>query len=527
MDAQLLVKELARRPIRSAEDLSAAKRRLAKRFGIALPAHHTLLAGYRQLLKAGLIQPNPILVNLLRRRKIRTLSGVAVITVLTKPYACPGKCIYCPTEDRMPKSYIASEPAAQRALLNEFDPWKQVETRLAALHANGHATDKIELIVLGGTWSAYPKAYQTWFIKRCFDAANGRTAKSLTEAHKRNETATNRIIGLTLETRPDHITPAEVRRLRDLGGTRIQIGVQSTHDDVLKLTQRGHSMKEVHEATRLLKDAGFKINYHLMPGLPGSTFKKDIEDFDTVFNDPALKPDFIKLYPTVVVKTAVLYYWWRKGWYKPYTQKQLMKLIPELKKRVPRWVRIERLIRDIPGNDIVAGNLATNLRQILQQQGVVCQCIRCREARASAVKFSATKLWRDEYETTGAREIFLSYEDKRREKLFAFCRLRLPNPLTPVAEDGHLPLLRKFFPTLQGAALIRELHTYGQMIPIKSRKSAVQNIGFGKRLMLEAERIAKKNGYSKLAVISGIGVREYYRKLGYHLEDTYMVKRLK
>lgn len=467
---------------------------------------------------------NSGLLDLLRRRKIRTLSGVAVVTVLTKPHRCPGACVYCPTEARMPKSYLASEPAAQRALGYKFDPARQVAGRIAMLQTNGHPTDKIELIVLGGTWSAYPKRYQTWFIKRCFDAANGRAAPTLTQAQNWNESASNRVIGLTLETRPDWITPVEIRRLRDLGVTRVQLGVQSTHNDVLKLIRRGHTIEDVMTATRLLRDAGFKINYHLMPGLPGSNFKKDIEDFETVFGHPGLKPDFIKLYPTLVIKSSALYQWWKAGKYKPYTAVQLLKLIPELKKRVPRWVRIERLVRDISGNEIEAGSLATNLRQMLQERGVVCQCIRCCEARHSVVKANQVKLWTEEYLTDGGRELFITFEDKKRTKLYAFCRLRLPDSLN-VGEDDH-PHLRKLYISLKGSALIRELHTYGQLMPLKDKGTAVQHLGFGKRLMLEAERVAKLNGYKKMAVISGIGVRAYYRKLGYRLEDTYMVKRL-
>ena len=507
------------------DELTDFKRRMARKYRIGILSNNTLLEAYRQLLSDTNQVVNPNIIDVLRRRKIRTLSGVAVVTVLTKPHPCPGTCVYCPTEARMPKSYLASEPAAQRALGYKFDPYRQVAGRIAMLHVNGHLTDKIELIVLGGTWSAYPKRYQAWFIKRCFDAANGRVTSTLTTAQKLNERAPNRIIGLSLETRPDWITPIEVRRLRDLGVTRIQLGVQSTHNDVLKLIRRGHTIEDVMTATRLLKDAGFKINYHLMPGLPGSNFKKDIEDFDTVFGHPGLKPDFIKLYPTLVIKSSALYQWWKSGKYKPYTAAQLLKLVPELKKRVPRWVRIERLVRDIPGNEIEAGSLATNLRQMLQERGVVCQCIRCREARNSIVKANQVKLWTEEYQTDGGRELFITFEDKKRTKLYAFCRLRLPSNPTSVGEQA-LVRLRSMFPKLHSAALIRELHTYGQLIPLKGNSTAVQHLGFGKRLMLEAERVTKLNGYKKLAVISGIGVRAYYRKLGYRLEDTYMAKRL-
>ncbi|MDD5566721.1 MAG: tRNA uridine(34) 5-carboxymethylaminomethyl modification radical SAM/GNAT enzyme Elp3 [Patescibacteria group bacterium] len=525
MDWYPLVKKLLGSNVASSEDLAGFKRRVAKEFNLPIISNNTILRAYRQLIKAGRLPVSAPLLNTLRRRKIRTLSGVAVITALTKPYPCPGKCVYCPAEDQMPKSYLVSEPAAQRAFRAKFDPHRQVKTRIATLQANGHATDKIELIVLGGTWSAYPAAYQTQFIKRCFDAANGKIAPSLSAAQKRNERSKNRIIGLTIETRPDFITPEEIRRLRELGVTRVQIGVQTTDDRILKLVKRGHDVETITKATKLLREAGLKINYHLMPGLPGATPAKDIKTFREVFTDPRFKPDFLKLYPTVVLKNSPLYRLWKRGKYKPYSERQLMSLIPKLKALVPRWVRIERLVRDIPGPDIVAGSRLTNLRQVLNERGVICQCIRCREARASQVKPSQAELFVEKYRAAAGDEYFISFEDKTRKKLYAFLRLRLPNN-SPVGEIGQ-SRLQQLLPVLKNAALIRELHTYGQMIPVgRTDKKAVQHLGFGKRLMLKAERLARQKGYKKIAVISGIGVREYYRKIGYKLRDTYMVKQL-
>ncbi len=520
MNLTPVVKKLIQANIQTSDDLVRWKRKVAKDLKLTVLPNHTLLQAYRQFQKRHSRPINFVITSLLRRRKIRTLSGVAVITVLTKPHPCPGHCIYCPAEAKMPKSYLASEPAAQRALLNKFDPYRQTQTRLKTLQNNGHPTDKIELIILGGTWSAYPKKYQTWFIKRCFDAANGKTSKTLAAAQKINEKTANRIIGLTIETRPDYVNPDEIKNLREFGVTRVQIGVQTVDDKILKLVKRGHDAATVAKATQLMKDAGLKINYHIMPGLPGSTPKKDKEVFHTIFNDERFKPDYIKLYPTLVLKSSVLYRWWQQGKYQPYSEKRLLNLIPELKKLVPYWVRIERLIRDIPGPDIAAGNKATNLRQMLEQKGVVCHCIRCREARAKKIKRSQVKLFIEKYQASSGTEYFISHENKSRTELYAFVRLRLPSK--KVARDDVHYLL----PVLKKSALIRELHTYGQLVPLKKKGQAVQHIGFGKKLMSQAEKIARQNGYKKITVISGIGVREYYRKIGYQLQDTYMVKNI-
>lgn len=412
----------------------------------------------------------------------------------------------------MPKSYIATEPAAQRALMNEFDPVRQMKSRITQLESNGHTVDKIELIVLGGTWSFYPKDYQKRFIKECFDAANGVPSKGLEEAQKVNETATHRIIGLTLETRPDYITDEECQRMRTLGCTHVQIGVQSLDQEVLDLIKRDDTIKNIGRATELLKHYGFKITYHIMPGLPGSTPKKDIATFDMLFSDERFQPDMLKIYPTVVVKSSHLYQWWKDGQYKPYDDATLRDVLVEIKKRIPPYVRINRLIRDIPGGNIIDGNLVTNLRQILQQQGTDCQCIRCREPRDKKISENEVTLVTRSYPSAGGTEYFTSFESPDKKTIYAFVRLFLPKK--------HLGP----FDTTTG--YVRELHTYGEMIPVGRKKDAVQHAGFGSRLLKEAEHIASKNNYKKLAVISGIGVREYYRKRGYQDEETYVTKKL-
>jgi len=503
----------------SAEHLRQVKRQLAKKYGTTIIANSVILKKYRQFFKGKLDKQ---LVRLLRKREIRTLSGIAPITVLTKPYPCPGRCVYCPAPKGMPKSYIASEPAAQRALRLKFDPYQQVKMRIAALEANGHAVDKIELIVLGGTWSFYKKKYQKWFIKRCFEAANGRVAKTLQQAQKKNEKAKHRIIGLSLETRPDYITPEELWRMRRLGCTHVQIGIQTLYQDILDLVKRDDTLENMARATALLRDFGFKITYHVMPGLPGSTPKKDLVVFKKLFMDRRWQPDMLKIYPCVVLKNSILYRWYKQGKYNPYSDKTLINLIIKIKQLVPPYVRINRLIRDIPGPEIVAGNLVTNLRQLLHNQGVKCKCIRCREARKAKITEKNIKLVKRVYKAGQGYEYFLSFESKNNKKLYAFVRLRLPFK----TRNQGVHVLARQLPFGSSTAIIRELHTYGELIPIGSKKKAVQHVGLGKRLMLEAEKLAKKKGYREIAVISGIGVREYYRRMWYKLDKTYVVKEL-
>jgi len=505
--------------------LGAIKRQAAFKYKTAIPNNINLLQAYHKLLASHKNKKSLILENLLKTRKIRTLSGIVSITVITKPYACPGECLYCPDEKDMPKSYLANEPACMRAVLTKFDPFKQVDARLKSLKMTGHTTDKIELIVLGGTWSVYPQKYQNWFIKRCFDACNGYPTKPLKSAQKANERAKNRVIGLTLETRPDFISQKEIKRMRELGCTRIELGVQSIFDDILKKNKRGHGVKETIKATQLLKDAGFKVAYHMMPNLPGSNLKKDEKMFKELFSNPNFQPDQLKIYPCAVLKTAPLYKIWKNKKYKPYTEKQLINLLIKIKEKIPPYVRIVRMIRDIPSQSIVAGNKISNLREIIKREmkkrGKNCRCIRCREIRNSKLKTQNSKLIRREYDASNGKEIFLSFEDVKNDKILAFLRLRITN-------NWSLPILKN-------SALIRELHTYGQTVPVAQKiKNAHQHKSLGKKLMMEAEKIVRNEFGKKtcperirgIAVISGIGVREYYRKLGYKLKQGYMIKNL-
>ena len=506
------------------------KRKFSNELKLAPLSNATLIKAVSQLpIKQQNNKTVKNILTYLTKRKTRTLSGVTPITVLTKPYPCPGNCLYCPNEPGMPKSYLSNEPAAMRAHLNKFDPVKQVKMRIKALEANGHEVDKVELLILGGSFNYYPKDYQQWFIKKCFDTCNNynrkiKAAKTLNDSFKLNETSKYRIIGVTIETRPDLIDEKEVVWFRQLGVTRVQIGVQHLDDKILKFVHRGHSIDQVIKATRLLKEAGFKIDYHLMPDLPGSTPAKDLAMFKKLFTDPNFQPDQIKIYPTVVNEYAPLSKLFKEGLYKPYSEKQLLELLLKIKLIIPYYVRINRLIRDIPKESIIAGNKITNLRQYLSEElkkrGQKCKCMRCREAKEDLDDIKKAKLFTIKYKASKGTEYFISYESPKRDKLYSFLRFRINN-------DKN-----NFIPELRSASLVRELHTYGQLVPVNLpvrrgfTPRRAQHQGFGKRLMKIAEELTKKQGLEKIAVIAGIGVRPYYEKLGYRLQGTYMVKQL-
>lgn len=520
---------------------------IIKRNFAAFPDKTQLLTAYHNLIQKKRIEPNKNIEKLLTRRKVRTLSGVTIVTSLVKPFACPGKCVYCPLDARMPKSYLPDEPAAARGLALAFDPYKQMKKRIEALESNGHPTEKIELIIKGGTWNAYPLNYQYWFILESFRAANadglrttdyGKTLisgpedeslsdlkRELLKQQKLNEHAKHRIIGLTLETRPDSISEKTLWEMREQGCTRLEIGVQTTDDEILKKIKRGHTTEQVKAAAESARNFGFKVDFHLMPQLPGATPESDLLMLNSIFSDPGYKPDMIKIYPCTVVKGSELYDWFEKGLYRAYSTDDLIDVLKKFKTNVPYYVRISRLIRDIPGTYIKDGNKATNLRQVLQNEmkaeGTSCRCLRCREVGhvdLKALKYKNIKpeLFIEKYETRGGTEYFLSFEDRHRQVIFAFCRLRI---LSEPASTGKY--------SWPFEAYIRELHTYGQLVRIgKKEKESSQHKGLGKKLMKEAEKIASKNGLKKLAVISGVGVRGYYRALGYRLNKTYLVKKL-
>jgi elongator complex protein 3 len=481
-------------------------------------AKHTLVAAYRQLVESGEREEDPALLGKIRMKPVRTLSGVTTVTVLTQPYPCPGHCIFCPTDVRMPKSYLPDEPGARRALQHQFDPFSQVATRLEALEAVGHPTDKIELLVLGGTWSAYRRDYQEWFLRRCFDALNGTEASCIEEAHQINETAAHRSVGLVIETRPDSINQHELAWLRRLGVTKVQIGVQSLDDTILVLNQRGHTALETRQAAALLRAAGFKIVMHWMPNLLGATLQSDRVDFTRLWDNVC--PDEIKIYPNQLLENAELYAYWLRGEFQPYTTQELVKLIADIKPTIPRYCRVNRVVRDIPSTHVVEGNRRSSLRQDvfveLQQRGKHCRCVRCREVRGQEVIVEQLVLNDQVYSAGGCEEHFLSF-DTPEDHLAGFLRLALPGLEAP--QTGLADLDR--------AAIIREVHVYGQSLPVGGEeRGAAQHIGLGSRLILEAEAIARRAGYENLAVIAAVGTRQYYMKRGFDRGDLYLVKKI-
>lgn len=578
-------------------------RKVIKQFPQAdgtLFSKHQLLGGYRQMLAAGLLEPLPAATErLLQLKPVRTMSGVAPVTVLTKPFPCPGKCIFCPNDIRMPKSYLADEPGAQRAERNWFDPYLQTFNRLTALHAIGHPVDKVELIVLGGTWSFYPESYQIWFIKECFRALNefgvaddrerieqryqtmqvqlqlkqqfaassdprenkenlrekeivGETLEKsynqviselyvapervagfdkYQQAHwfelelqqKENETAQHRCVGLVIETRPDCISEAEVIRVRRLGCTKTQIGFQSLSDTVLAKNKRGHDVAATRRAVKLLRQAGFKIHAHWMANLYGSSVQQDIADYTTLFADPDFKPDELKIYPCSLIGSAELMQYYKKGLWKPYTHDELLKVLTECIAATPEYCRLTRVIRDIPSTDIVEGNKLTNFRQVaesaLEAQGKQSKDIRRREIRNAEFDESQLELEVLEYATSCSRELFLQFvvplqPDSEQKRLVGFLRLSLPT------EPG-------FISELNNAAIIREVHVYGTATMIgKRQQKAAQHLGVGTRLLEMATQFARKEKFKKLAVISAIGTREYYRSRGFSDGELYQFKQL-
>jgi len=480
-----------------------------------------LVAAYNEMVASGEQTPDKALLERIRMKPVRTLSGVTTVTVLTKPYPCPGKCIFCPTDVRMPKSYLPDEPGAMRALEHNFDPFTQVQSRITALESLGHPTDKIELLILGGTWSAYRRDYQEWFVKRCFDAMNAAgdsESASLPEAQSLNETGSHRNVGLVIETRPDEITPKELIWLRYLGVTKVQMGAQSLDDRVLEMNKRGHTVAQTLQAVALLRAGGFKIVLHWMPNLLGATPRSDREDFSRLWS--GFCPDEIKIYPNQLLANAELYEVWQRGEFQPYKTEELIDLIADIKPGIPRYCRVNRVIRDIPSTNVVEGNRRTSLRMDisaeLKRRGTQCNCIRCREVRGTSVDSAALRLDDLTYQATFAEEHFLSFITPD-DRIAGFLRLCLPQPGS--VETGMADL--------KDAALIREVHVYGQSLAVGSETgSATQHSGLGTKLLIEAEIIARAHDYKALAVISAIGTRKYYLERGFERGEMYLVRKL-
>jgi len=463
------------------------------------------------------------LEQLMKKKPIRTASGVSVITVVAKPAPCPGTCIYCPKGSNAPQSYTGMEPAIQRGIRNDYDPFLQTKDRLNQYKMTGHPTDKVEVIILGGTFLALDKDYQEWFTKRILDALNEKESEDLEEAQRLNESAEHRCIGITLETRADYSFEEHINQMLKLGTTRVEIGVQSVYPEVLRKVKRGHTVEDIIKAIQLAKDSCLKVTFHCMPGL-FVDIKKDLEQFKILFQDPKFRPDSLKIYPTLVVEGTKLYEMWKKKEYQPLTNEEGVRLLSEAMMYIPKYCRIIRVQRDIPSNKIVAGIKKSNLRELVEREcerkGIKIQEIRYREVGHKLEKgilpdLNSVKLCRLDYDASNGKEIFLSFEDVKNDILIGFLRLRIP----------YKPFRNEID---ENTALTREIHVYGPTVPLKQlKKTAFQHKGFGQRLLSEAERIALEEfECKKMVIISGVGVREYFKKFNYKHDGPYVSKNL-
>lgn len=519
--------------------LNKVKKEVSKQYHLAsLPRNGDIIT-------QGSPEEQIVIKEFLKRKPVRTISGVAVIAVMTSPAPCPhGVCLPCPggpnSVFKSPQSYMGREPAAMRAIQHEFDPYSQVSSRLSQLKQIGHDIEKVELIVMGGTFSARSLDYQEWFTKRCLEAMNDFTSGRwreeawkignsipyipLEEVQKANETAGIRNVGITFETRPDWAEAEHVDEFLRLGGTKVELGVQSVYDFVLARMQRGHGVSEIVRANQILRDSAFKVGFHMMPHLPGADSELDFRGFKKLFEDSRFRPDYLKIYPTLVTEGTPLYRLWETGEYEALSDEGAAELIADVKAILPKWVRLQRIQRDIPAHQIFAGVRKSNLRQLaeekLREKGGKCSCIRCREVghtslRGRKVNEKDIELTIETYKASEGTEHFIAFEDLAADVLIGFTRLRFP-------AAPHRP-------ELQEAALVRELHVYGSMVPVGkgAKLNDWQHRGYGKELLEYAEKVAAEAGYRKLAVISGIGAREYYRRLGYSLDNVYMSKKLK
>ena len=482
---------------------------------------YTLVLAYHQMIEAGEISEDPALLAKIRMKPSRTLSGVTTVTVLTAPWPCPGNCIFCPTDERMPKSYLPDEPGAARAFQNNFDPFLQVSSRIQSYEAVGHPTEKIELLILGGSWTAYLWEYQQHFIQRCFDAMNECESESLVQAQHINESASHRNVGLVVETRPDLLDAETLRKPRLLGVTKLQLGIQSMNDEILQLNRRSLTMKEALERVALARAAGFKIVLHWMPNLLGATPESDREDFRHFWQPPeegyGYCPDELKIYPTQLLRGTDLYHEWEMGNYEPYDMETLVQLLADIKPTIQPYCRVNRVIRDIPSHHVAAGNTRSSLRMDVQEamkaNGTVCHCIRCREIRGQKVQPDELSLQDFRYHAAYADEHFLQYVTDD-DHLAGYLRLSLPD------DPQNLPIEE-----LRGCAIIREVHIYGQSLPVGTEQSgAAQHIGLGSSLIEEACKIAAGHGFDRIAVIAAIGTRHYYESRGFYRGQYYLFR---
>jgi elongator complex protein 3 len=526
---RVIINELMSRGVRDRRELDRLKTELCSKFSLnSVPRNADILA-------AANPEEREKLLNLLRTKPSRTYSGIAIVAVMAKPYPCPKEspCIYCPggvdsVFGSTPQSYTGHEPATMRAIQNNFDPKMQVVNRLNQIRTLGHNTDKVELIIMGGTFPAMPIDYQEWFTQQCLDGISGRESSTLEEAQRFAEISPTKNTGITVETRPDCATQEQVDQMLKMGVTRVELGVQTVYEDIYKLVNRGHTLQDVTEATRRLKDSGLKIAYHIMPGLPGSSYERDLEAFATIFTDPRFKPDMLKIYPTLVVKGTKLYEMWKKQEYKPYETEECVELLTEVSLLIPSWIRVQRMQRDIPAKLIEAGPKRSDLHDLVQKELIKrakrCPCIRCREVTRIAetlglepdpfdvhVKLSL-------YEASEGDEFFISCEDVHQDILLGFLRLRIPSDGAHRPEITELP-----------SAVIRELHVYGPAVKLgySPTEGEWQHRGIGTLLMKKAEEVAQDEyGVRKVLITSAIGVREYYKRFGYSRDGPYVSKKL-
>lgn len=507
------------------KDLDIIKMRTAKKFNLnKVPSNAEIIEYLRPEEKNKLIK-------ILQRKVVRTISGITVVAVMTKPSQCPQEepCAYCPggPTNGVPQSYTGQEPAALRGAQNEYDPYKQVKTRIEQIEAIGHKVDKVELIIMGGTFPSTPIEYQENFVKECLDAICETKSNSLDQAKKLAEKSRIRNVGITVETRPDWAKIEQIKNMLNMGVTRVELGVQNIYDHIYKKVKRKHTVKDVVESTRIIKDAGLKVVYHLMPGLPGSSFKLDLEGFKEIFTNSNYKPDMIKLYPCLVIKGTKVYDWWKKGEYNPYSTEKAVKLIAEIKKIVPPWIRIMRIQRDIPAKLIESGVKSSNLRQLaikkLENEDKKCRCMRCRELGHRWIKnkikpnLDLIQIQTISEEASFGKELFISAEDPINDVLVGHIRLRIPS--------DHA--YRKEI-TSKKTGIVRELRVYGPLVPVgKHQINYWQHKGYGNILLSEAERTALEDyDRKKMVINSALGTKLYYKKFGYSYDGPYVSKLL-
>ncbi|HXW37544.1 MAG TPA: tRNA uridine(34) 5-carboxymethylaminomethyl modification radical SAM/GNAT enzyme Elp3 [Nitrososphaerales archaeon] len=515
--ADALAAEILSGSIKTRPDLERSKKGAARRFRLSrYPSNSEVLSALPS-------EKRDEFSHLLRVHPRRSASGIVVVTAFSAPYACPhGTCVFCPGGPRWgtPQSYLPGSPGMKTALRLGFDPSGQVRASLEKYTSNGHDVSKVEAIIEGGTFIAVPEDYQEGFVRGVYEGLNGSTSGSLEAAQVSNENASSRCVGLTLETKPDWCRPRDVDLMLSYGITRLEIGVQALRNEVLKRSNRGHTVEDTLKAFRVARDAGLKVTAHMMPGLPGSDYDSDLADFKRLFEDEMLKPDMMKVYPTLVVPGTALERLHSSGQYRPYDLETVVELLSEMKRFVPSWHRIMRIQREIPAYEISGGVKEGNLRELVltraKVKGIACSCIRCREVAlgdpATLGEDDELVFRSERYAASDGEEFFGSFHYSRSGRIAGFVRLRLPSA------DAHRP-------EAAGSCLLRELRVYGRVVPFGARDGrAFQHRGLGGALMSEAEAAALEYGARRVVVTSAVGTRNYYRRLGYERLGPYMAK---